>query len=136
MGLSWQTAARSGQGRCTFRPTTGHCPGAALLDRRLQLSDAFVTFKSYIVDISASSVADVGVPAVPPPFVLVRGRANVGAARRLRGVDVHLGRAEDRQRLARQVAVEYATQPVCMKGGTGWRLHCRGITSRSGLLRA
>src|SRR5262245_38004995 len=35
-GLSWHPEARSGQGRCTRRPTTDHRPTAALFNRRLQ----------------------------------------------------------------------------------------------------
>src|SRR3954468_6337041 len=40
LGLSWLAVARCGQRRCTFRPTAGHRPSAALFDRRLHAGTA------------------------------------------------------------------------------------------------
>src|SRR5262249_47691474 len=40
-GLSWHPQARSGQGRCTLRPTADHRPTATLFNRRLQVEGLY-----------------------------------------------------------------------------------------------
>src|SRR4051794_39954356 len=116
LGLSWLAVARCGQRRCTFRPTAGHRPSAALFNRRLhRLGNRVVSFEKGIATMSidapilvtgaAGRLGGVGGEVVEilrsrdlPVRALVRSRDDRAEALRATGAEVVVGdltRAED-----------------------------------------